>query len=170
MKTFLSLCVLFLCFVAVEAQVPPVTTVPPPTLQKAIVEEIAGTPSVGASATRPTVIRIRGNWAYPVPRGVPDPWKVERVRYRVTKKVYATVQDAMDGKGEGRETSTGWYNVPPLTGEGASGIINTTSAATLTPGKINRLTVDMTLSGSYRSKSFNWTQKAEGLFFGEGVK
>lgn len=160
--TTLAIVALFSCFIIAEAQVskpPP----PSPTLAKAFIQEYQGHAF------------IRGNWAYKIPAGKPDPYRIGDIRFRVTRKLYATIEDSVNGKGEGKETSTGLFSVDWRAGDNASGLINTLHRVAITPKKVNRLTVEMILTGTKKEDAstvtdFTWKQRAEGLFFGEGVK
>lgn len=175
MKTILAGCVLFLCFACAQAQVsqPPgvpapgltLLPIPDPTLQKAMIDEYPkGT------------AYIRGNWAYAIPTTGPDPVRIGDIQYRIGRKLYASLDDHMNSKGEKNgETSTGWFSVQQLPGERASGIIETAYKMPIVKGKVNRITVEMRLFGSYKREGESvplvWTpQPAEGVFHGEGVK
>lgn len=166
MRTVLATAVLLFCFAAVEAQVnQPLNTqhsTPAPALAKVVLDDAK------------SHVWIKGNWAYAIPSSGLDPVRVGDVRYRVTRKLYATLDDHVRGIGEGKETSTGWFSVAWTEGEGANGIINTQYCTYVAKGKVNRLTVDMVITGTYRadgeSVPFTWSQQGGGVFHGEGVK
>lgn len=175
LRTILAVIALMLCFIAAESQaivpggIRPDASQPPPVpdpIAKAFCEE----------TTKGKVVQFRANWTYKVPmRVATDPWQIVSVKYLLTTKVYASIQDSADGKGESPET-TAVVTVSHVNGEEAPGIINTMHSVSIAPKKMTRIIAEMVLTGTYTAGpgkkpiDFTWSQKAGGLFFGEGVK